>query len=1418
MGRLHCLSGSSIKGLQVAHWIFTDPCHTHTSQAIQHAPPNLDALPHGSNIALRLSQCLNPALPSGVHQKALEVYSSILSILGKDALGKSLHIYLPSLLPVPSFASLSVRPLYYAIFEDYIIKLDPSDLRSATKSLILCLLPGIEDETSEDFERALRIIDDLRRTSAQEVEDDREADTKDGFFWQCFFLAVITNPSRRQGALAYLTRKLPNFSPLKATSLGAENGDHDHRANLTTAAEAVITPEPGLLMRCFAAGLQDTQMLVQRGFLDLLVTHLPLHSALFQKRLREEDMDLVTIAAVRAVLRRDMSLNRRLWSWFLGPDTTTNENDDGQPQSPTDPHHASTNNSLSSQAAYFQAYGAASLERSILTMLNRRSKDSSETARPFRICLSLMDRWEVGGFIVPNILLPALHSAYDYSLTGSKGQVDEVIRSASLFFDGVESRLIWSRLIEVLLSAFENVPSDLAASYRGIGFLRFVITRFDIKEEEMLLQHVPNTLLILFSRLSHALRADSNVRSDFTSSVLTFAYGLLRLLPSRMFRSIADEDRKIKASTAWNHENTEAVVGATINHYLKMDEDSSLKNGVEQLKMDHIIGFLSNILKNALAKDLLTTQLEVIANSLALIITEAPDSPAFRSADLYSTFKDVLSHAPNEEQSAFLVVSSIMTVITTCLARRDIAYFSQAQVSDLQAGLLSHIWVQLSPFKPKYHLEAVRLIWQLERLSKAEHRVEARLAMLVSQQTGSDSAETAGRFCVLWEHTMQSLPAKAETQGRVLSRRSSAMPSHGVSDADVDPEKVLTRPLLLLLDSLQVESTGASDVIRSWLQTLPSLDRVFHILVSRLQADLDAYSYGSGAGSAAKRGQRDIDQSLQDVVFCLQHLRNILRNPSQHTWIVLANLQMTSSKAGTTIVTATEMLALMCLKALALRGNSASEAVHHASLTVLQALLGGPNQDTLKDLRIDDTLIDLLSQSLSSPIGSLQTVYLQAISAALRLRIIPASAQSSLLRRKSSATFTRLSVSAEQNEKSPTTSALGPPAELLNCLRIGLSSVNARLYLDHWVEFLDEVLPLYADAVFASLLPLVECICKQVVVAFKHLKNIARTDRQAGSGVPVSSLAALLHGLELVLAHVHRLFQGEEVNSPVLKTPENTSGFFGNMVSGVFAAEGLPTKTSRINSRLTMILSFQDAIRTCFSIWAWASQSSASGHLDASCAATTALNALKLRNKTRRILEHLFAAEELECLETLALLWSRPKVGYENESAAVFNLLLVLDGSRPKNTVPVIINALYSRTNIDALDVGRRSSLTSDLTTPEVVSFLLSYTRAIEDDATDEIWAECMTFLRDVLSNPLPHRQVLPGLLEFTVLLAEKIEHTNFGDLRKMRRDLGVSVLAIFEYSSSAHQVTGHISPSAYRHLHSEAHECHTGQSWISCC
>jgi len=122
------------------------------------------------------------------------------------------------------------------------------------------------------------------------------------------------------------------------------------------------------------------------------------------------------------------------------------------------------------------------------------------------------------------------------------------------------------------------------------------------------------------------------------------------------------------------------------------------------------------------------------------------------------------------------------------------------------------------------------------------------------------------------------------------------------------------------------------------------------------------------------------------------------------------------------------------------------------------------------------------------------------------------------------------------------------------------------------------------------------------------------------------------------------------------------------------------------------------------------------------------------------------------------------------------------------------------------LDVSKRSSLTSDLTALDVAAFLLRYITTIEDDAMDEIWADCTNFLKDVLSNPLPHRQMLPALLELVSLLAQKIDNTNIGELKRMHREIGVSNL-----SSMAKLRTNHARTSSCAFLLQLSRPVHRG-------
>lgn len=82
MGRLHRISEAVVKGKpQTCSGGFDGTDIFHLVKTLQ-AYLQFKEIPRKVTVAKRLSQCLNPALPTGVHQRALDVYTHILGVIG----------------------------------------------------------------------------------------------------------------------------------------------------------------------------------------------------------------------------------------------------------------------------------------------------------------------------------------------------------------------------------------------------------------------------------------------------------------------------------------------------------------------------------------------------------------------------------------------------------------------------------------------------------------------------------------------------------------------------------------------------------------------------------------------------------------------------------------------------------------------------------------------------------------------------------------------------------------------------------------------------------------------------------------------------------------------------------------------------------------------------------------------------------------------------------------------------------------------------------------------------------------------------------------------------------------------------------------------------------------------------------------
>lgn len=450
--------------------------------------------------------------------------------------------------------------------------------------------------------------------------------------------------------------------------------------------------------------------------------------------------------------------------------------------------------------------------------------------------------------------------------------------------------------------------------------------------------------------------------------------------------------------------------------------------------------------------------------------------------------------------------------------------------------------------------------------------------------------------------------------------------------------------------------------------------------------------------------------------------------------------------------------------------------LHRYALTTLHQFLLSQYATSLSSLHLENVLISRLSESISGPDPYVQVLLLDVVFDTLKLREL---ASDELLpsppteKRRPSADHLRASrPSLSMSDIRPPASPM--PPQLLKCLQLGLSSPNSQSVLDSWVDFLGACLPFYSTSIFQILIPLVETLCKQIGSTFSALRAVFLDELYVAgleTSTPESAIIHLLNALEQVLAGAHDQLLAEEARVQLIKGPDQPQSLFGSMVSGVFQSDVPQSRSATANDRLTVHLAFQDAVRICYKIWCWGQGEEANSQ-DMSCIASFNYTSLRMRNRARRLLEHLFTAETLECLETVIDVWKNSTSA--NEHSNVFNFLAALDASRPRHTVPALFNSIYSRTNPGALEPSRKSQMTISFQDSDLVVFLVEYARSLDDDAMDEIWQDCITFLKDLLGNPFPHRQTLPSLLEFAAILGEKVDNTNFGEQRKMRKELGV--------------------------------------------
>ncbi|CCE62243.1 hypothetical protein TPHA_0C00870 [Tetrapisispora phaffii CBS 4417] len=472
-------------------------------------------------VSRRLTSSLLPSLPAGVHKKTLEVYTYIFSKIGIEALSAECNIWVPGILPLMTYASMSVKSQLIELYDTYLTQVNITALQIIIKPLLASLLTGIDDDSSEFQPLVFRLIETVRGRL-----------NNDSLFWKSFFLILITNKEHRLGGIALLTKKLPSLNAIPHKKATIAKSDEEKNidetvltkqklmerglSTLLPGTEDLVKEEPGLLIRAFVSCMkQENDILIKRGILDLMVQRVHLDSPVIQIIISKENKELLLIECCKIMLSRDMSLNRRIWNWLLGPNNYLSSNSSSK----------ITNNSSEAgdgmkeqetSNSYFVKFGLDPILNSLRELMVR------ETTLPvcFNICTSMLDKYELSSLIIPKLFLPLMLATMRFQSN------DQIMDLSNSFLNSIDTDIIWTESYQYIIN------SD------NFEYLDFLLSNLNFKNyEELTIRHLPLIFLTLFE-----IQKNKKDRFLYDGKFINILMRLIELIPSKAFTPIDNID------------------------------------------------------------------------------------------------------------------------------------------------------------------------------------------------------------------------------------------------------------------------------------------------------------------------------------------------------------------------------------------------------------------------------------------------------------------------------------------------------------------------------------------------------------------------------------------------------------------------------------------------------------------------------------------------------------------------------------------------------------------------------------------------------------------------------------------------------------------------------------------------------------
>ncbi|KAI8640170.1 Dopey, N-terminal-domain-containing protein [Parasitella parasitica] len=1392
------------------------------------AYPQFPVIPRKQLVAKRLAQCLNPGFPAGVHQKTLEVYAYILKTIGSDQLAEDLALWSTGLFPFVQYAATHVKPQLLNLFERYYIPLK-GKLRPAMRGFIIALLPALEEEGSEYFDKVVLLIESVSET------------VELPFFYSCMWLVMIGSPSLRPPALNYLLRKLPKIIDREAVALvlgGKEN--------------------VSLMVRAFASTLNDQQLLVQRGMLELLVQNFMLRS----RMIPHDDLVILMRAALSIVLRKDMSLNRRLYAWLLGTEGTTQ-----------------------AQVLYFNTFAEKPATQAMRGMFQTQQQHPDisaemEQQRPYKILISLMDKWELGQPIVNNIFIDSLISLKS---SAKSKQQEEVMKTANMWMDMVEPYLVCMKLFELIDTCFSGTAMTNKKSSKSIGTLdslrlvEFTLESFHFADDEIKQIHFPLILAALVKKLNFALKIPNFVELlPQVNQCIALILNILERLPELVFvnraaprtedgnkenrrqftsdTNILDYVREFygigQTSQQSQQQFSEADNGeqVTTNNEEAGDLSSSVNMSRSQPQhqpyqsrpefdslrgqalvreiSDNITSFLIDFVNDYIIADNLLSGVDVgvegkrlkhiehhlervfLGACTALTIVAKYAADAEFQLKRSNTLTTVLLKCCQQVQVFGIVDAGLSTLTLLVKQPRFIDPAALKQTSHIRA-IMDKLWGFLSPSLQLLHMRTIELLWQLIETS-LPHQIETIISnYIIHPEDDQERLDNYEKFGIVWE----------------------------LSDNRSEASVVFSRPMFLMLDLLR---DGASPLDRRagdlWIRC--HLKSYVRLLEPFLLALLDQHilrrpaelSVGWKNQQLKKNGQnkttqisyfvylKAFDTDIIDYMFTTLITLitfgglNVLKTCKNHTVdsegkiakIAQAALEYEANKSLTFL----DLLVLIAIRFVETEPRETAKdtlcksirgiQLHAADLLYLIiSKLDFVNMELVQQVQM--AVLHKLLFCITQQHLDLQQKLLHLLHACLAITCASTTHKdkSTTGHQKKGSVDSVNSIQSAQQQQTPNQAIalIQASSDLyVKCISDALSMSSNRSMLQHWMDFVLATLPYIRHGFRNLIVPVVMCVCHQISLRCDTIEIAIHEKPNTSSCVSADrETMVLLIGLEkmLMFCLTERILNDEwfantSQDLPIPLIPENSA-----LVGLAQVVHGEEHPKLHEKPRDTMMFHLPIVMQILINTWyafrrpEWDEQTMLSmGDVKVDAILHTfSYAADQTKGRLETIFEKLFKYSTVDFVEGLteifymenpsALEFDQTPVQEEHFKTIALDILSSTPSSTPQHVISTLLESIRQRTPGTHQNRRRKILRQGKLTDTSILRFAEIYCGYIKNpESMALLWPIIHSFSKDYLSQANTYKIFLPSLMRFlTVALEELSKSTGYEQDKRIRKD-----------------------------------------------